>query len=138
MRKLTVALLGPALLLTLAACVTSSDPEDTIREWVLSMENRDIDGVMDAYWEDAVVSFAGDADSVLEGKAAIRDMQSGFIGNPDAVIDIDTSGLSAESETDGTYCEVVFDLGDFDMVNRFLMTERNGRWGIQEQTVFPR
>jgi hypothetical protein len=139
-RTVLYALVTIAVALSVASCVTLHDVsntqiDETMDRWITGMTTEDIDLMMSAYAEDAVLTAPGpDGEIVSEGRKAIRAVQLDGMSQGDwSIFKVDRY---TEAETkEGTRAYAVTVPGEVTLVNTFTYAETGSEVLISTQRI---
>ena len=138
MKKIIVILVISFLVLSCASTppIDIDSADIIVKQWVAGLKEKNIDTLMDTYWEEAVFTFIPpDGDHIiLTGSEEIRaGQEGGFVDRPEINIQFD----AAEIEFNGfqlTYTLIV-EFPDIDLINILELEKRGDEWRIINQIV---
>ena len=137
MKRFFYFFLSALVFLSCASTLYSLSPDVTVERWAESLEGKDLDTLMTAYWPDAMLVIPGKdgMEQVWNGSAEIRELQSGSTENPDMemVVMLDSS----QRIMDGDSAIYILDVqsGGAVIINTLELEKRDNEWRIINQTL---
>ena len=125
------------LILIFAACSSSSAPEAVASSWAQGLEQKDLEQLMETYFDDAEVVIVGPdgSETVFSGRREIEALQRGTTDNPDIQLEIGLSETDIVADGDEATCSVMVVSGEAELENVLELARREGEWQIQRQTI---